>query len=141
MENEISLEFSAVHEKLLRCARLYWVGVERGAPGISFGSIDSALEEELCDFEVGEDEDLDEEVLEATRSAIEKSREQVLTKDLNSAVGSLAQALEIMLGHGEIKPGIYHCQESEIDSFPIKMLGRVDTKSAKSKILLEGILA
>ncbi len=128
MEDEISLEFSTAHEKLLRCARLYWVGVERGAPGISFGGIDSAVEEELCDFEVGEDEDLDKEVLEAARLAIEEADGQAPTEDLNSAVGSLAQALEIMLDHGKIKPGIYNCQESEIDTFLLEVL-EVDLKS------------
>ncbi len=56
INEEISLEFSAVNEKLLHCARkLYWLGVERDVPGISFAGIDSEVEEELCDLEMGED--------------------------------------------------------------------------------------
>ncbi len=113
IEDETSLEFNALHEKLPRCAKLYWLMVESGAPGISFSRFD----------EVDDTQNLDEKVLEFAKSAIEESSKQVLTEDLKSAIGSLAQALEIVLDHGEIKPGMYDCQKSKIDTTSLEILG------------------
>lgn len=107
-ETELTLELNEIHRELLRQAKLYWSPAEVGAPGLFFGDLDAI---DAIESEEEIDKVFRREMLEVVRSSGIVAEEE----EIDKAIATLDDALEVFLDHGELPPGEYECDWQAIE--------------------------